>query len=233
MESCMDRLLQPNYALWPAGRWAGERRRSHCVPPGPQRQPMAGTRGRMVCVRRPGGAASGRKAVGESTVVGAVVAVDKRRDESAHLQCGVLARLGDHTRPHCPLGRQQRGVGRRARPSAALERACGWPWPAACATACRADAAGSAAARPSPHHPSLATAIVPLVVVLERGACSSTGRQSSRVASLRVPTRGARDAIQHTFFRVENGAPIDEKSLGSAASRHRVLKRRAARLLVY
>ena len=30
--------------------------------------------------------------------------------------------------------------------------------------------------------------------------CSSTERQSSRVASLRVPTREARDAIQHTFF---------------------------------
>ena len=63
------------------------------MPPGPQRQPMAGTRGQRVCVRRPGGAAGGRKAVGEPTVVGAVVAVDKRRDESAHLQCGVLARL--------------------------------------------------------------------------------------------------------------------------------------------
>ena len=50
MESCMDRLLQPNYALWPAGRLSGERRRSHCVPPGPQRQPMAGTRGQRVCV---------------------------------------------------------------------------------------------------------------------------------------------------------------------------------------
>ena len=63
---------------------------------------------------------------------------------------------------------------------------------------------------------------VPLVVVLERGSCSSTGRQSSRVASLRVRTRGARDAMQHTFSRVENGAPIDEKSLrkrGLAASR--------------
>ena len=192
------------------------------MPPGPQRQPMAGTRGQRVCVRRPGGATGGRKAVGEPTVVGAVLAVDKRRDESAHLQCGVLARLGDHTRPHCPLGRQQRGVGRRARPSAALERACGWPWPAACATACRADAAGSAAARPSPTTPAWRQAIVPLVVVLERGSCSSTGRQSSRVASLRVPTRGARDAMQHTFFRVENGAPIDEKSLrkrGLAASR--------------
>ena len=56
------------------------------MPPGPQRQPMAGTRGQRVCVRRPGGAAGGRKAVGEPTVVGAVVAVDKRRDESAHLQ---------------------------------------------------------------------------------------------------------------------------------------------------
>ena len=192
------------------------------MPPGPQRQPMAGTRGQRVCVRRPGGAAGGRKAVGEPTVVGAVLAVDKRRDESAHLQCGVLARLGDHTRPHRLHGRQQRGVGRRARPSAALERACGWPWPAECATACRTDAAGSAAARPSPHHPSLATAMVPLVVVLERGSCSSTRRQSSRVASLRVPTRGARDAIQHTFYRVENGAPIAQKSLrkrGLAASR--------------
>ena len=112
-----------------------------------------------VCVEAGRCAASGRKAVGESTAVGAVVAVDKCRDESAHLQCGVLARLGDYTRLHRPLGRQQRGVGRRARPSAALERACGWPWPAACATACRADAAGSAAARPSPHHPSLATAM--------------------------------------------------------------------------
>ena len=197
------------------------------MPPGPQRQPMAGTRGQRVCVRRPGGAAGGRKAVGEPTVVGAVVAVDKRRDESAHLQCGVLARLGDHTRPHRLLGRQQRGVGRRARPSAALERACGWPWPAACATACRADAAGSAAARPSPHHPSLATAMVPLVVVLERGSCSSTRRQSSRVASLRVPTREARDAIQHTFFRGENGAPIEEKSLRKGARLH-VTKRSCA-----
>ena len=180
-----------------------------------------------VCVRRPGGAAGGRKAVGEPTVVGAVLAVDKRRDESAHLQCGVLARLGDHTRPHRPLGRQQRGVGRRARPSAALERACGWPWPAACATACRADAAGSAAARPSPTTPAWRQAIVPLVVVLERGSCSSTRRQSSRVASLRVPTRGARDAIQHTFFRVENGAPIDEKSLRKGARPH-VTKRSCA-----
>ena len=47
-------------------------------------------------------------------LVGAVVAVDKRRDEAAHLQCGVLARLGDHTRPHHPNGRQQSRVGRRA-----------------------------------------------------------------------------------------------------------------------
>ena len=66
-----------------------------------------------------------------------------------------------------------------------------------------------------------------LCVALERGSCSSTRRQSSRVASLRVPTHGARDAIQHTFSRVENGAPIAQKSLRKGA-RLNVTKRTCA-----
>ena len=63
--------------------------------------------------------------------------------------------------------------------------------------------------------------------VLERGSCSSTRRAVCRVASLRVPSRGARDAIQHTFFRVGNGAPIAEKSLRKSARLH-VTKRSCA-----
>ena len=121
---------------------------------------------------------------------------------TSSVECWLGSAITRRSHEAAPPARQaaEPRVGRRARPSAALERACGWPWPAACATACRPDAAGSAAARPSPHHPSLATAILPLVVVLERGSCSSTRRQSSRVASRRVPSRDARDAIQHNFF---------------------------------
>ena len=203
----------------------GERRRSHCVPPGHQRQPLPGTRGQRVCVRRPGGAAGGRKAVGEPTVVGAVVAVDKRRDESAHLQCGVLARLGDHTRPHRLLGRQQTGVGRRARPSAALERACGWPWPAACATACPPDAAGSAVARPSPHQPPPQPGDMPLFHWLWSLSAGPAVLPDGSHPELRHG--GYRRVMRVTPFNIlfsgsKTVLPSTRNRSGSAASRRRV-----------
>ena len=77
---------------------------------------MAGTRGQRVCVRRPGGAAGGRKAVGEPTVVGAVVAVDKRRETSQHpssVECWLGSAI---TR-----GRTARSAGSRGASGGALD----------------------------------------------------------------------------------------------------------------